>query len=158
MVIKGGGEGCLGEMPTTTHSIKMSLLLSSDSDSVSSSSSSLSVWSVSSTSSSSSVWTVSSTDSSLQSVVVVGAMVESSPLCSGSASAVVAVGEVLPGMDHTNIEVGRYADVRGPHRGEWPIPVEGRRCKEFGTMLQAGSLKWNYAIHVCCFKCVDCKE
>lgn len=50
--------------------------------------------------------------------------------------------ESAPSVYHANLglkkKVSSYAGVRGLHRDEWPMPVEGWRCKHFGSVLWQG--------------------
>lgn len=59
--------------------------------------------------------------------MVVDVTLQSSLPCAECAQAVIVAKEVLPGRDHTNIELGRYVDGRGPQRGDCVGEV-GARC------------------------------
>lgn len=113
------------------------------------------MWSVSSASSAESVWSVASSASSAESNDS-GAN-EPLPLCSESAFLTEEGGEGTSSVGRANERVGSYAEVRGLHRGEWMGKVDGWRCKEFGTVLRAGTFEWNYAVHVCCYRCAGCE-
>lgn len=64
--------------------------------------------------------------------------------------------ESVSEVDHANRKVGSYAEIRCLHCGEWPMPVDGRRCKQYGTILHDVVLTYNYALNVTCFGCAGC--
>lgn len=107
----------------------------------------------------------SSSSSSSPSVILVSASnsASSSP-SNGSASSVAVVSsssgsaaeEKVRDAGYANSDVGSYAEARGPHRGEWPMPVGGLRCQHYGTVWTRGVWDYNYVVNVMCFTCEGC--
>lgn len=51
-----------------------------------------------------------------------------------------------------------YSRSQGPHRGDCMGPVDDLRCEAYGTLMKNGIWKFNYAVHVMCFRYDNCNH
>lgn len=48
--------------------------------------------------------------------------------------------------------------MRGPHRRLWIGAMDGRGCREYGTLLRDGLFNFDYAVNVSWFVCDGCMD